>query len=161
MPRMPDVRAGGSRFSLGFPADPTEVRQALAGLLAAPQVCTLVEDKRGTVELVLAEVLNNIVEHAYSGGTGPVEVDLWATASGLNFQVADAGTPMPKGTLPDGQLPDVSQNGDRPLVLSDLPEGGFGWHLIRSLTRDLTYDRKGGRNLLTFEIPLGGGPGSA
>ncbi|MCX7286782.1 MAG: ATP-binding protein [Rhodobacterales bacterium] len=153
---MPDPAANGARFSLGFPADPAEVRQALTGLLAAPAVSTLVDSDRGTVELVLAEVLNNIVEHAYAGGTGPVEVDLWATASGLNFQVADAGNPMPEGTLPDGHLPDFLRSGDGPTVLSDLPEGGFGWHLIRSLTRDLTYARQGGRNLLSFAIPLDG-----
>ena len=33
---------------------------------------------RGTVELVLAEVLNNVAEHAYAGGSGPVAVDLCA-----------------------------------------------------------------------------------
>ncbi len=151
----PDPRADGARFSLGFPADPVEVRQALAGLLATTPVRTLGDGDRGTVELVLAEVLNNIVEHAYAGGTGPVEVDLWATASGLGFQVVDAGHPMPNGTLPEGQLPDLPQVGDGPPDLADLPEGGFGWHLIRSLTKDLSYARHDGRNLLTFEIPLG------
>ena len=152
----PDPRTDGARFSLGFPADITRVRQALADLLAAPQVRALGGADRGTVELVLAEVLNNIVEHAYAGGTGPVEVDLWATNTGLSFRVADAGSAMPDGTLPPGQLPDLPPFGDGPSELADLPEGGFGWHLIRSLTRDLTYARHGGRNLLTFAIALDG-----
>ena len=45
-----------------------------------------------------------------------------------------------------GKLPDTA--------LEDLPEGGFGWHLIHSLTNDLTYLRTGGCNRLRFLLPL-------
>ena len=38
----------------------------------------------------------------------------------------------------------------------DLPEGGFGWFLIRELTHDLTYRRDGSRNHLSFRMVLGG-----
>jgi serine/threonine-protein kinase RsbW len=149
----PEPTTVADRFCLGFPANPAKVRQALADLLDAPQLRRLGADDRGTVELVLAEVLNNIVEHAYAGGTGPVDVELWAMNRGLGFRVADAGSPMPGGTLPDGQPPELQGHGDG---LSDLPEGGFGWHLIRSMTRDLTYARQGGQNLVTFKIQLDG-----
>jgi serine/threonine-protein kinase RsbW len=53
---------------------------------------------------------------------------------------------MPNGKLPEGGLPDVGP--------PDFPEGGFGWHLIRSLTADLTYARSAGQNRLSFLIPL-------
>ena len=36
----------------------------------------------------------------------------------------------------------------------DLPEGGFGWFLIRSLTRDLTYLREDGYNMLCFCVDV-------
>ncbi len=142
---------GPSGPTLIFNADPAAVREALAELLAAPPVRALSPDDLGTVELVLAEVLNNVAEHAYAGGSGPVEVDLRATAAGLACCVADIGLGMPDGKLPAGQLPDI-----RPDALDDLPEGGFGWHLIRSLTADLTYARSAGQNRLSFVIPLTG-----
>jgi serine/threonine-protein kinase RsbW len=36
----------------------------------------------------------------------------------------------------------------------DLPEGGFGWFLIRELTKDLQYVRHEDQNRLTFSIPI-------
>jgi serine/threonine-protein kinase RsbW len=38
-------------------------------------------------------------------------------------------------------------------VADDLPEGGFGWYLIRTLARDVRYDRNGVTNCLTFWLP--------
>jgi serine/threonine-protein kinase RsbW len=135
----------GSPF-LVFTADPDAVRAALARLLAVSPVQDLAEDDRGTVELVLAEVLNNVAEHAYAGGSGPVEVGLCATPLGIACRIVDRGLAMPGGKLPKGDLPTVAP--------PDFPEGGFGWHLIRSLTADLTYARSAGQNRLSFLIPL-------
>jgi serine/threonine-protein kinase RsbW len=134
--------------SLVFTADPAAVRAALASLIAASPVQDLPEDDRGTVELVLAEVLNNVAEHAYAGGSGPVEVGLCATPLGIACRIVDRGLAMPEGRLPDGGLP--------PAEPDDLPEGGFGWHLIRNLTADLSYARSAGQNRLSFLIPLSG-----
>lgn len=142
MPPQPDQ----TPETLVFTADPTAVRAALARLLAAELVQNLAEDDRGTVELVLAEVLNNVAEHAYAGDSGPVEVGLCATPLGIACRIVDQGHAMPKGQLPDGTLPAFSPG--------NLPEGGFGWHLIRSLTADLTYARSAGQNRLSFLIPL-------
>jgi serine/threonine-protein kinase RsbW len=132
--------------ALVFTADPGAVRAALALLLAAAPVQDLAEDDRSTVELVLAEVLNNVAEHAYAGGSGPVEVGLCATPLGIACRIVDRGLAMPGGKLPAGDLPTVAP--------PDFPEGGFGWHLIRSLTADLTYARNAGQNRLSFLIPL-------
>ena len=38
--------------------------------------------------------------------------------------------------------------------LHDLPEGGFGWGMIRDLTDDLSYRRDGARNELRFTVDL-------
>lgn len=153
MPPVPDALPAAA-FRLVFDADPASVRQALATVLAGPLAAGLAADDRGTVELVLAEVLNNVAEHAYAGGSGPVEVDLALAPTGLACRIADAGHAMPQGALPEGRL--TTAGPDTALV--DLPEGGFGWHLIRSLTADLTYARTAGRNRLSFVIPLTGHP---
>ena len=112
-------------------------------------------DERGTVELVLAEVLNNICEHALRGATeGLIELYLRRDCAGLICEVLDDGLPMPGGHPPEGQRADL----DRPLP--DLPEGGFGWFLISELTSGLCYDRIGGRNRLRFCVRVGA-PGVA
>ena len=37
-------------------------------------------------------------------------------------------------------------------AVEDLPEGGFGWHVIRTLSKDLHYRRENGRNQLSFRL---------
>ena len=106
-------------------------------------VCDLPPEQKHTVELVLAEVLNNIAEHAYADAPGHVAVTVVLVADGIACEVVDEGAAMPGGALPEGNLPE-----------EHLPEGGFGWHLIRSLTRDVAYRRQRGTNRLTFHIPL-------
>jgi serine/threonine-protein kinase RsbW len=128
-------------------AEPASVRAALQRITAAAPVCDLSPDQRSTVELVLAEVLNNVAEHAYADAAGHVAVTVALHSGTLDCEVVDEGAAMPGGTLPEGRLPVHAPDGD-------LPEGGFGWHLIRSLTRDLAYRRQRGSNRLSFTIPL-------
>jgi serine/threonine-protein kinase RsbW len=139
----PEAGMGGQTFQLVIAADPLAVRDGLARLTAAPPFASLPVNHRATAELVLAEVLNNVAEHAYPSDGGTVSVSLRLTAAGLSCLVTDTGQPMPGGTLPKGILPRV-----------ELPEGGFGWHLIRSLTQNLHYARSGGQNRLSFLIPI-------
>ncbi|HMO06518.1 MAG TPA: ATP-binding protein [Paracoccaceae bacterium] len=124
--------------------DPASVRAGLCALMAAPPLAGLPSDLRQDAELVLAEVLNNIAEHAYAAGPGPIEVQLLPDRGGFACIVRDRGTAMPGGTLPAGLPP--SPDGPNP------PEGGFGWHLIRSLVQDLSYVRDAAGNKLTFRI---------
>lgn len=135
-------------FHAVFAADQTAVRVALRGALAR-FVRQVSAEEAGTLELVLAEVLNNIVEHAFAeAGPGRIELTITRVSLGLACRVVDDGAPMPGGMLPAGRLPSNS------VALEDLPEGGFGWFLIRDLTRELSYVRDGGRNLLMFRLPL-------
>lgn len=123
--------------------DPVSVRDGLTSLMASPMMLRLTEDSQGTVQIVLAEVLNNIAEHAYATYPGQIEVVIEDLAGEMFFQIKDSGLPMPGGELPGGKL---SEERD----LEYLPEGGFGWYLIRSLTTDLTYARANDANLLNY-----------
>lgn len=136
-----------SDLRLDLRATADAVRMALGQVMAEPALAALPIDQRGTVEIVLAEVLNNIVEHAYAGAAaGWISLRLICTPAALLAEVGDTGIEMPGLRPPAGRLADL---GD------DLPEGGFGWYLIRSLTTGLGYERRGGANLLRFAIPLG------
>lgn len=126
-------------------SEPLAVRDALRQLFAAAPLCHLSADGRGTAEIVLAEALNNIVEHAYASDVGSIEVRLRHQTPDLWCEIADVGLPMPDGTLPAGVLHSLNP-GDT------LPEGGFGWFLIRTLAHDLAYCRSQDRNLLRFRL---------
>jgi serine/threonine-protein kinase RsbW len=134
---------------LVFPAEPFAVRAALERLFAALPPGMLDDDARGSAEIVITEVLNNIVEHAYAGVAGEIDVTIRPLEDGLHCMVTDRGTPLPDCALPGTGLPDAA--GD------DLPEGGFGWYLIRTLSQDISYMRIGSANRLTFRLPARGG----
>ena len=130
---------------LVFDSDPMAVRTALRSLFEGRPLRFLSEDDRGTAEIVLSEALNNIVEHAYAVHQGRIEVSVRVVRGALICTVVDQGLPMPGESLPEGRLPDVRG-------VEDLPEGGFGWHLIRALSSDLAYRRVNGRNELRFRL---------
>ena len=130
---------------LVFDSDPMAVRTALRMLFEGRPLHRLSEDDRGTAEIVLSEALNNIVEHAYAVHRGKIEVSVRVAQGALICTVIDQGLPMPGECLPEGRLPEVRG-------VEELPEGGFGWHLIRTLSRDLAYRRIDGRNELRFRL---------
>jgi serine/threonine-protein kinase RsbW len=132
-------------------ANPDAVRDGLARMMALQPLAGLSGDDRGAAELVLAEILNNVAEHAYSDATGTVAVTLLPVPVGLDCLVVDQGVAMPGNRLPAGKLVAGPET-----PIQDLPEGGFGWHLIRVLTQNLTYAREGGCNRLSFTLPSGG-----
>ena len=105
----------------------------------------------GSIELALAEAINNIVEHAYAGQPiGTIELGCSLCPTHLAISLRDAGKAIPGGVLPDGKEQDVN------VPIPDLPEGGFGWFLIRQLTTSLAYRRNGEFNELDlgFELPI-------
>lgn len=103
----------------------------------------------GPVQIVLAEVLNNVVEHAYGFREGePFSLDMALDGPALTCVIRDFGTPFPDGTPPRGEA--VALDGPT----SSLPEGGFGWFLIRQLTEALSYDRTNGCNTLSLRFAL-------
>lgn len=135
------------KIELTLPGNAMAVRTALKSVLGQLSESGLSESDCGITELVLAEVLNNVVEHAYSAGDpGPIELDIRQTGSILACRITDHGHPMPSE-----QLPTVSQ-GDLSCDPQDLPEGGWGWLIIHELAEDVLYTRRNGRNLLKFTL---------
>jgi serine/threonine-protein kinase RsbW len=131
---------------LAFPATFGDVRDALADLMSGPILADVSEDDKGTAELVLAEAMNNIVEHAYADTSeGIITLTMWQSEGEVACRITDRGAALPNETMPAGILAERSE-GD------DLPEGGFGWYLIRTLSRDLRYVRLGTLNELTFVL---------
>lgn len=132
-----------------FDAEPTKVTSDLADLIS--KLSQVIQDTSamGTIEIVLAEVLNNITEHAYEDrGYGAINTRISVAPDSMFVTLVDYGKPMPGLSLPEGKQADLN------VALDDLPEGGFGWFMIRELTQDLHYGRQNDQNHLTFRIPL-------
>ena len=146
----PATAAGGVLSRLAFRATFDNVRLAIERVMENAGSLNLDVDERASVELVLAEALNNIVEHAYgSKEDGEIKLVLRHGRAGLLVEIRDNGKPMPNGRTPVGDHPNDNA------ILGDLPEGGFGWFLIRELARDLIYDRENGENFLIFRMAVG------
>lgn len=140
----------GTPPALVLRADTMAVRDALAVLVDQLGSEGMGLEELGAVELVLAETLNNIVEHAY-GGHDAGEIQLWWTfgTGSVHFRIADSGAAMPLGKLP---LCDSAKAIDHAALV---PEGGFGWFLITGLARNIIYRRERGYNVLTFRMVVG------
>lgn len=135
-----------------LPAGIGQVRKLLDTVQAEMQDAQVAASLSDTTQIILAEVLNNVVEHAYRCADGhQMEVSIWLCADGVTCEVCDEGEPMPTNTTPAGVMPMIDR--EKP---DTLPEGGFGWALIHDLTHDIHYVRRDGRNRLRFVIPAAG-----
>ena len=132
-----------------FVATEANARKGIGVIMARLAAEGLPAETLGSVEIVLAEAVNNIVEHAYCGvAPGDVQVTYAVTPDALTMTFVDHGAAFPHGILPPGRPADLSVSRE------SLPEGGFGWLLIRELTNDLTYDRHNGYNKLSVRFDL-------
>ena len=138
-------------FSYSFQSGEFAVRDALARFIDELSPLDLDVEEKGTIELVLAEALNNIVEHAYPAPepAGQINVSCVHGKDGLHVEITDTGYAMPDGRPPVGELSPIDGGVD------DLPEGGFGWFLIQSLAKDVTYQRRGNVNELNLRLAIG------
>jgi len=127
------------------------VRDGLARAMDGLAALALTTDEASNVELVLAEALNNVVEHALAGSRGQtqIEIRLRHDAAGLHITIVDFGQPMPAGKAPRGRAPNVEVD------LGDMPEGGFGWFMIQTLAESVGYARTENANHLTLTLAVG------
>ena len=137
-------------FHLSVGCTDIAVRDCLEQVMRALSPLKLGVEECGTVELVLAEAMNNIVEHAYppSDAPGPIHLHCTHAPDGLHVKIRDAGRPMPDGTTPVGTAANIDVDFD------DLPEGGFGWFLIKDLAKDVEYRRMNDENNLSFRLAV-------
>lgn len=92
------------------------------------------------IELALEEALVNIIQYAYGGKQGLIELSLEMDASCLKIGLRDWGSPF------NPLL--VESNIDLSAPINERPEGGLGLFFIRKFSDELVYERDGQSNLL-------------
>ncbi|WP_176473830.1 ATP-binding protein [Actibacterium ureilyticum] len=136
-------------LKLIIPNDPFAVRDALRKISDALQKIPVSGEFQSTSQIVLAEALNNIVEHAYDTvGSGQIGLVLRHTDQDLQVELRDQGRPMPDQIVPTADRPRQCP------APETLPEGGFGWKIIDDLAQDLNYRRESGDNILKFRLSM-------
>jgi len=136
-------------MEMDFPGTEPAVRVALDNMQGSLTAAGLGADVAGRFEIVMAEALNNVVEHAYEQfPSGRIAVTLSWDSAHVYCRIVDEGKALPGHKPPKGRpKPDDC-------AFDDLPEGGFGWHLIHTLAQDVRYIREVDKNQLSFAIPL-------
>ena len=143
LPAVARDRAADLHFA--FVGNLQQVRVTLDAIDAEMAGRNLCPDARDNIQLVLAEVLNNVVEHAFRDrADGALSVTIEIGRDVLHCVVLDDGAPMPGLEMPNGERPEVVG-----IAVED-PEGGFGWFLIHRLSG--LGDRGGNR--FTFRLPV-------
>ncbi len=146
----PVTAAGGVLSRTAFLATFENVRLAIERAMITLGPLSLNQEELSAIEIVLAEALNNVVEHAYRPDeAGQIKLVLRHGRAGLLIEIRDSGRPMPNGRTPLGEHP--SARPDR----ETQPERVCGWFMIRELARDLVYDRENGENFLIFRMAVG------
>lgn len=102
-----------------------------------------------SLQLALEEAVTNVVNHGYKDGAAhefTVSLDVGPGDGSVVAVLTDdapAYDPLARAEV------------DTSLPLEQRPIGGLGVHLVRKLMSSVRYERRDGRNVLTFERPLG------
>jgi serine/threonine-protein kinase RsbW len=94
------------------------------------------------IRLACEEILVNIINHAYRGTTGDMEIEAKPVSdpAGLSVAISDSGRPFD----PLSQVtPDTLS-----LPLNERPVGGLGIHLVTTVMDRMRYARRDDRNVL-------------
>jgi len=128
---------------------PARVESLPCGLALVVQ-CAMAagfSSKRVTeIELAVEEALANICFYAYPDSSGEVEVRCTRDETRhFLIELIDAGIPFDVLARP---APDLT------VGAAEQPIGGWGIPLIRALMDNVTYHRKGARNILRLTVLL-------
>jgi serine/threonine-protein kinase RsbW len=104
-----------------------------------------VEDEAAfTVRLALEEIVTNILKYAYQdSATHQIAIDLRLSPDRVVLRVSDDGREFDPLAAP---APDLD------LPIEDKEVGGVGIHLVKAMAERLSYERVGGKNVLSATI---------
>ncbi|WP_417603966.1 ATP-binding protein [Primorskyibacter flagellatus] len=136
-----------SLLSLSFQSTSDAVRKTLECIAQAVADAGQNPTATNNIELAMAEALNNVVEHSFRDReNGQILLSIMLLEDSFRISIRHDGTPMPGLRLPAGKPATIGNE------IANLPEGGFGWFLIRSLIIDATYSHRENWNELVLRF---------
>lgn len=136
-------------LSSRFEATESGVRNQITKVSVLLDSAVVDPDRFNDMLMVIGEVLNNIVEHGCANvETAEIGLTVLQSRCNLLVETEDQGPPLPPSLLQKRDPPSID------VPIPDLPEGGFGWFMIHTLVDNMTYERRDGRNLLSFSFEL-------
>lgn len=115
--------------------------QIIEALMASDDM-PLNDELRFKLRLCIEEAVENVVDYAYEGGNGFVEVGTYIKGNELFITLEDSGKPF---NPLDKDDPDIT------LSAEDRPIGGLGIFLCKQLMDEMAYAYENGRNKLTMK----------
>jgi anti-sigma regulatory factor (Ser/Thr protein kinase) len=126
------------------PARIDNLAQMIEFVTKAADAAGLEKGLVGKIQLASEEALVNVINYAYAGGEGDLELqyEIENDPKTLIIQVADSGVPF---NPLDKEDPDIN------LPAEDRPIGGLGIFMIRQIMDSVDYKRDNNRNLLIMK----------
>jgi anti-sigma regulatory factor (Ser/Thr protein kinase) len=93
--------------------------------------------------LVLEEMILNLVKYATASATPDIDVRLEVADDRVVVQIADDGAPFDPREAPEF---------DKTKPLEERRPGGMGLQIVRSVAREIHYERRAGRNYLRLVL---------
>jgi serine/threonine-protein kinase RsbW len=96
-------------------------------------------------QLALEEVISNVIRHGYEKDPGDhsIAIHVMLDDDGVHLEFVDDGRAFDPLSVPEV---------DFDLPLADRRVGGLGVHLLRTMSKGLTYERKAGHNYLRVDL---------
>lgn len=135
-------------FETKTPPIADAVRCAIAEAMAWLTDCKVADSDRGNVEIVLAEALNNVVEHGQMLPNEDITIILALSSHHVQCTIRDTG--VRSSVLVERRNGAASCPGD----IDALPEGGFGISLIQAIASEIEYLPVAQGNLVALTVPL-------
>ena len=134
-------RARGRRHSITVEARPEDQPKVRAFVEEALGPTPLTERSRREVRLGVDEACANIIEHAYGGRSGNIEVEVAVSETQVTITLRDGGRPFDRQAI---GTPDLSR------YIKTGKKGGFGLYLIHKTMDEVRYSREGDLNVLNL-----------
>ena len=103
---------------------------------------SLGRDLEFALNLVLEEIFANVCLHGYEKPGGKVEIEISKSPKKITLKISDSAKEF--NPLEQAPKPDLNAK------IEDREIGGLGVHIIKTIMDEASYERAGGKNILTL-----------
>jgi serine/threonine-protein kinase RsbW len=129
-------------LKLVLPAELSRLPDFIGPVIEAAEGVGMTQKTLFEIELALEEALVNIMNYAYEGTEGDIQV-VCSAENGAVFvvEITDSGVAFDMTSLP---APDIAAG------IEERKIGGLGIYFMKKLAGKVTYRRAGGKNILAI-----------